>query len=360
MRSSRSRMSVYPGMNSPQINSETSRKALRLWPGVIVVTLQWIFWVGVPIVFSDAGMYAFIGGFAGGLAVIVWWLFFSRAPWVERVGAILLMAGALYATSFVVHESIANGHLGMMLAVYGIPVLSLALVSWAAVTRRLSHNIRRASLVVASLLACGSFTLLRTGGIDGAGYSDLHWRWTETPEKRLLAQAGEEPVVAPPAQTASPSTNPSTAGTPEAGKQSPAEASAGAMASTALTAAPAKIRAEWPGFRGPARDGVASAARIETDWTKSPPVELWRRPVGPGWSSFAVQGDRFYTQEQRGEVEIVSAYNLKTGAPVWRHRDATRFWESNAGAGPRATPAHQRRTSLHTGRDRDSERARRA
>ena len=77
---------------------------------------------------------------------------------------------------------------------------------------------------------------------------------------------------------------------------------------------------------------------IATNWEASPPVEMWRRRVGPGWSSFAVHGDRLYTQEQRGDEEVVASYYLRTGEPIWQHRDAARFWETVGGAGPRGTP----------------------
>ncbi|HRI14957.1 MAG TPA: PQQ-like beta-propeller repeat protein [Verrucomicrobiota bacterium] len=290
--------------------------------------MQWLVWFVVPLVAPEATMFAMLGGVAGGLAVVVWWLFFSRASWPDRLGAIVLMVIALIVTSRFVHPSIANGMMGMLLPIFAIPVLSLALVVGAAAGRRLSTGLRRASMIGAILLACGVFMLLRTGGITGDGRSDFRWRWSETAEERLLAQAAIEPKRAPLVPTPAPAVVP---------PESPLLNQAGEQSAPPV-AAKASQPNDWSGFRGPDRNGAVRSVRIDPDWSQSAPVELWRHPIGPGWSSFAVNGNFFFTQEQRGDDEVVACYELTTRAPAWIHRDPVRFWESNAGAGPRATP----------------------
>jgi outer membrane protein assembly factor BamB len=323
----------------------TDNRPLRLWPGVIAVTLQWFLWLVVPVLFPDQAGFGMIGAIACGLIVIIWWLFLSRAPWVERVAVLGLMVAAVWATRTLVHPSIANGMMGMMPAIYSIPALSLALVVAAVITRARPAGMRRAALLTTIALACGSLMLLRTDGITGTGVSDLHWRWTPTAEQRLLAQAAPLPVPAaaapepPPAQPAPTTPVASTIERPAtASAGAPAVTSGPTLATSTATAPPETRIAEWPGFRGPARDAAVHAVTIDTDWSRTPPVEIWRRPVGPGWSSFSVSGDLIFTQEQRGEEELVSCYRLDTGAPVWAHTDPVRFYESNGGAGPRATP----------------------
>ena len=76
----------------------TSVKQLRLWPGVVAVALQWLLRFAVPFVVPGGIAVGVIAGLAGGLVVIVWWLFFSRAPWAERVGGIVLMTVAAFAS----------------------------------------------------------------------------------------------------------------------------------------------------------------------------------------------------------------------------------------------------------------------
>src|ERR1019366_767774 len=102
---------------------------LRLWPGVVSVLLQWFIRFGVPAVVPEALGYGVLGELVFGLAVLVWWLFFSRAPRSERWGAFVLMIAALLVTRRILHVSIATGMMGLMFVLYSIPVVSLAIVA---------------------------------------------------------------------------------------------------------------------------------------------------------------------------------------------------------------------------------------
>ena len=155
----------------------------------------------LPAFVPEIGAFAMIGIVAGALLILLWWMFFSRAPWSERLGALALMIVALVATSRIVHESIANGMMGMMLVILGVPVQTAALVAWAVATRRLPDGLRRASMVVAIQLA----------GIWRVRPAVVRWDHrrrnvgshvameTQSPEERLLAEARDEPVAIPPA-----------------------------------------------------------------------------------------------------------------------------------------------------------------
>jgi outer membrane protein assembly factor BamB len=278
-----------------------TQKPLRVWPGVVLVVIQWIAWLVVPFFFPQYILPAIMVTAGCALGVILWWLIFSRARWYERLGALILIVPAVILTKRIVHVSIATGSFGFLLFVMAVPAMSLALVAAAVISRRFSSGRRPAVIAAAILIGCGLFTLLRTGGATGDFKQDFHFRWSKTPEERLLAQ-GDETVASPSAPSTSVNTG------------------------------------EWPGFRGPQRDSAVRGVHLKTDWSTSPPVELWRRPVGPGWSSFAVHAGRLYTQEQRGNDEIIACYDESTGKQVWKHSDPTRFYESIGGPGPRATP----------------------
>src|SRR6185369_4785924 len=264
--------------------TESPRKPLRLWPGIVAVALQWIFRIGVKAAVPGiTGFgYAVMGSLALALVLVIWWAFFSRARRLERFGALALIVAALGITWLFKHSSM---WLPWLFA-YAIPVLSLAFVIWAVATRRLPDRVRHATMVATIVIACCGWLLVRQDGINGDHVATFGWRWAASPEERLLAQTANEttatPVAPAPAATIAPTT-----ATPS---PSPT-ASVAAEASKTPATQTVDRRAAWPGFRGPGRDGVVRGVQIDPDWSAKPPVQLWRRPVGPGWSSFAVSGD---------------------------------------------------------------------
>src|SRR6185503_11979262 len=99
-------------------NELTSQKPIRLWPGVAAAVLLVVLRFGAPLVSADGALVAVLGSVVAGLLILVWWLFFSRAPWSERLGVFGLMIVAGFATRYIVHPSIQGGMMGMMLPMY--------------------------------------------------------------------------------------------------------------------------------------------------------------------------------------------------------------------------------------------------
>ena len=100
-----------------------------------------------PVLFEDP-MLVGIGAVVGGAVLIVlWWLLFSRAPWLERIGALVLMIPLALVTKRVADISIAGAGQGFLVYIMTVPLLAFGLVLWAASTRRLNTAARRAALV---------------------------------------------------------------------------------------------------------------------------------------------------------------------------------------------------------------------
>jgi outer membrane protein assembly factor BamB len=95
---------------------------------------------------------------------------------------------------------------------------------------------------------------------------------------------------------------------------------------------------DFPGFLGPRRDATLESVRLARDWESRAPELVWRQPIGAGWSAFSVVNGVAVTMEQRGDRELVTAYDVKTGELLWSHSDPGDFDHFLGGAGPRSTP----------------------
>ena len=98
---------------------------------------------------------------------------------------------------------------------------------------------------------------------------------------------------------------------------------------------------EWPGWRGPQRDGTVPAAQAPANWPESF-APAWRVETGEGYSSPVVSAGRVFVHGRRGDLEVVTAFDLESGARLWRHDYPARFVQNTivptALPGPFATP----------------------
>jgi len=101
-------------------------------------------------------------------------------------------------------------------------------------------------------------------------------------------------------------------------------------------AAATTATADWPGWRGPNRDGKSPDTGLLKEWPEGGPKRLWQVDnIGEGFSSMAVAGGLVYTTGDTGGKLVVSAFD-SDGKPKWR-RPVDGAWTRDH-PGSRSTP----------------------
>jgi outer membrane protein assembly factor BamB len=216
------------------------------------------------------------------------------AVWLGAVG--LALAVFLWSDLWTDYKNSAV-HVAIIVATL-ITSVWLLRNSGGSLRRRLSF----AAIVWAPLWAISPFGIIKLVNNGNVGVATWRWRWDPSPDELLV-------------------------GTPR-GSATPLV--------WMMTAD------DYPAFLGGRYWAEVQGVELETDWKEHPPQQVWKQPIGAGWSGFAIVGKHAITQEQRGPNELVVCYDLATGKVQWSHQDDVR-WDPGGsgglgGVGPRATP----------------------
>ncbi len=104
-----------------------------------------------------------------------------------------------------------------------------------------------------------------------------------------------------------------------------------------VTVAPFAFASDWPQYRGPHQDGRVDTGSLPETFD----LELaWRVPMGSGYSSVSVLGDRGVVLHADGTHDVATAFDVATGKIVWRY-EISEMYKGHSGSddGPIATPA---------------------
>jgi outer membrane protein assembly factor BamB len=98
---------------------------------------------------------------------------------------------------------------------------------------------------------------------------------------------------------------------------------------------------DWSQFLGAGRDGLSRETGVLLDWTEKKPREVWKAPIGGGFSSIACVGDRLYTMVSRDKRDYAVCLDASNGKDVWAVDLAPAYRDRQGqGTGPRATPTY--------------------
>lgn len=94
---------------------------------------------------------------------------------------------------------------------------------------------------------------------------------------------------------------------------------------------------DWPGWRGPHRDGRSPETGLLQSWPEGGPPLAWKSTgFGAGFSSVSVADGRIFTLGDLDDGQYAIARRQSDGSPLWRTRIGPR-WEDRF-PGPRSTP----------------------
>ena len=105
----------------------------------------------------------------------------------------------------------------------------------------------------------------------------------------------------------------------------------------AVAIASPTLAGDWPGWRGPNRDGVSTEKGLLQQWGPAGPPLAWKSSgVGSGFAGVAVAGERLFTMGDKDGAQHVFALKREGGAVLWKVRVGPPLVDSRGGA--RTTP----------------------
>ena len=98
--------------------------------------------------------------------------------------------------------------------------------------------------------------------------------------------------------------------------------------------------ASWNQWGGPERNFMIEAKGLADTWPDEGPEKIWRRELGDGYSTIAVDSEVLYTMYRTDQDEFTVALDRMTGETIWEHRipSPTTAQMDQYGPGPHSTP----------------------